>query len=235
MQSAVVLRCWPGATALVLTVACAESDPPAPEARVLAAPSCFAPAGLGAPSTIEDVVLLINTLPKPLTAACLVETLERPLVIDASSNVVSAQPAYGPNNPRIFLLRDDLVITMVPKGEGKDVVELSYRLSSTTSRKAEVPFPVAGEIDPAAPYDQIRAEGGTECGFCHLGEERDDAIDFADAYASQLLPIARNDRVELDYLEWVVSVCNPEFEPERCALLDAIFAQGQVVSGELGE
>ncbi len=220
---------------LALAAGCAEESETSPtdqEPRRPAPRTCFPPEGLdGSPATIEDVVLLLNALPKPVSVGCLLETLDRPLRIEASSDTFSLQPAYGPNNPRIFVFSGDLVITVVPKGQGADVVELSVLRAPMRTVKGEVAFPVTEELSPSAPYDRIAVEGGgsTVCGVCHLGETRDPAVDFAEVYVSELLRPLSHHLVELEDVRQQFETCDPEAEPERCAVFDALFGHGDVV------
>jgi len=51
------------------------------------------------PKSIQDFVDLVNELPKPVTVNCVVEALERPLTISATSNRFSAQGATGSTSP----------------------------------------------------------------------------------------------------------------------------------------
>jgi hypothetical protein len=220
------------AAVVIATVGCSGETESEPGPRVPPPQSCFAPENLGGmPRSIAAAVELINALPKPLTVPCLLQTLERPLAIDATSNDFSAQPAYGPNNPRIFIFRGDLILSVVPKGDGRPLVELSERRPAGMSVKGELHFPVEAELAPPAPYERVVAEGGgsTKCNFCHLSETRDDGIDFAEAYISSRIPVSPDRRVDLPYLDWVVSACQPDWEPDRCAMLDGIFSYGEVV------
>jgi len=218
---------------LLAVAACGDAEETDPPGRDVPPQTCFAPVELGgSPQSIEDVVALINALPKPLDLPCLLQTLDRPLELNATSNVVSAQPAYGPNNPRIFIVKNNLVLSVVPKGDGRPLLEMSVMRSPNTSVKAEIEFPVTDTLPPSAPYDRVVFEGGsvpgTTCGFCHLGEGRDPLIDFADAFESQIIELDFATMVELDYLKWAYSECDRDLEPDRCAMFDAIFGYGEV-------
>lgn len=204
------------------------ADVPRPKVR-----HCLPPEGFdGTPSDVQEIVDLINALPKPVTIPCLLETFDRPLELNATSNTFSAQPAFGPNNPRIFIFRDALLVSVVTKGDGRPLLELGWMRSDTRTVKAEIAFPVAEELSPAAPYDRLTEEGlntdGTKCGFCHLGESLDPEIDVTAAYVSDLVRPPNNSVVDLDYLLWAYEGCDPEMEPDRCAMFDSIFAHGEV-------
>ena len=163
---------------------------------------------------------------------CLLQSLDRPLVFEATSNTFSLQPGYGPNNPRIFILKGDLRLSVVPKGEGRPLLELSEQTEPGRSIKGELLFPIEGPLDHALPFDRILADSGTKCAFCHFGEERVDAIDWATAYASNIVEISGSQRVHLDYLTWVHEECDREREPDRCAMLDGVFGYGEVIERE---
>lgn len=205
------------------------SKMPRPKVR-----TCLPPEGFdGMPSTVEELVDLINALPRPVTVPCLLETFDRPLELNATSNTFSAQPAFGPNNPRIFIFREELIVAVVTKGEARPLVELGEMRSPTRSVKSEIEFPVTEELSHAAPYDRLTEEqpdlDGTKCGFCHIGESLDTEIDITDAYVSSIVRPPPSTVVDLDYLMWSYEGCDPDTEPDRCAMFDSIFAHGEVV------
>lgn len=182
----------------------------------------------GFPQTVEEAVALINSFPKPVSLPCVLESLDRPIDLTATSNSVSAQPAFGPNNPRIFIFRGDLSLSVVTKGDGRELLEFGLARGEEHTLKAEIHFPVTEDIEPAVPYERVIYQSGTTCGFCHLDETRDPTIDFTAAFQSQLIRPASNKLVDLDYLMWSYSACDPELEPDRCAMFDSIFAHGEV-------
>ena len=47
------------------------------------------------PASIDDAVATIGLLPSPVSLECFLESLERPLGLELSSDVFSAQPAQG--------------------------------------------------------------------------------------------------------------------------------------------
>jgi hypothetical protein len=204
-----------------------EEEAPGPPER-----TCFPPDGHdGSPESMAEVVALLNALPKPVTVACLLETLDRPLGIEASDDNFSFQPAFGPANPRMFVFSGPLVITVVPKGSGSAVVEFSEARGPGRTVKGELPFPVVGEVPLAAPFDRVLdgSGGGTKCAVCHLSEAADNEIDFAEAYVSELLRPSRLHLVEIDAVRSQFEDCDRVAEPARCAVFDAIFAYGEVV------
>lgn len=193
---------------------------------------CSAPQNISrSPKTIEDFVALINALPKPVSVSCVLESLERPLDVTLTQNSISAQPAAGRNNPRIFIMIDKLFISVVPDGMGAKVIELSYLVSDTTSIKAEIPFPVLSELSPDAPYSHIlQSNSTTTCSVCHGSETRVESITFAEAYASTAFRPPANSLVPLEEFKLQDQSCNFDLEPERCAIIRAFLGHGEVRS-----
>ena len=222
----------------VVAAACAEPVTPASSADAAPAPPdaateparCVPPAGVsGSPQTIDEVVALINALPSPVTLPCFLESLDRPLEIEATLSRVSAQPAYGARSPRLFLfIGDDLILSVVPEGAGAPLLELAEIVEEARSRKAELELPIETPVAASAPYDRVVFESGTVCGGCHFGEQRDESVDFARVYVSNALRPYDLDLVALDRVraEWLA--CRPEEEPDRCAMYQAIFGHGEV-------
>lgn len=195
--------------------------------------TCEPPPGLGRPATIEDVVALVNALPKPTSLPCVLESLERPLSLYATTSTAGAQPASGPENPRIFVFSGNLVMSVVPQGEASATLELAYAIGDRRSIKAELAFPIDEALAPSAPYDQVDFGGGSSCGVCHGGESRVESIDFATAWASDVFQDEPDQALSLSFLRLSARECDPAAEPERCAMLDAIFGHGEVVPGDL--
>jgi hypothetical protein len=198
-----------------------------------ATPTCTAPAGLAAPNGIAQVVDWINALPKPLALACFLETLARPLPVYASQSLFSAQPAVGRRSPRMFLFAEALIMTITPDGDGSHLLEFGERRTSSTSLKGEIRFPVTAQLEPAAPYDHLIVDDRfTTCSGCHDNEEQDASITFARAFISRALRPAPVERVGLEELHGEARDCDALVEPERCAMLVAVFGQGGVVDAE---
>lgn len=213
---------------LVLFVAAAgcASDP---EPEPTYPGRCAAPDGVESrPQTIEDAMLLADSLPKPLTVACFVEALDRPMKVIASTDFISAQPAGGADAPRVFVFYDQLIISFVPDGEGSQVIEFGEERPFASSVKAEIKMPVDGPITRELPFEHIQAQGGTTCGGCHTGEARDGVIDYAEAYTSEAIRPALSQTVRLDGLEDAAGRCDPEATPRRCSIFDALFYRGEL-------
>jgi hypothetical protein len=209
---------------------------PAPGATI-----CRPPAGVsGSPRTIEDAVTLLNALPKPTSIGCFLESLDRPLYASATYNVISAQPAFSVASPRIFLRLEQLVLSVVPEGEGSQLLEFSYLLEGDArSVKAELGLPLTDVVSSAAPYQHVLPKdpagilrGGTVCGGCHAQEQRVQEIDFAAAYSSVALRPNPAYRVSLEALSQAQKSCDARAQPERCAMLTALFGHGAVLQAE---
>ncbi len=112
----------------------------------------------GAPQTVIEVIQLLNGLPHPVTINCFLEALERPLRIMAAASFVSAQPAYSIDNPRFFILGGGMSLSVVPEGDGQNLLEMGELTSNTHSIKAEVEFPIAQTLALDAPFTRIRSE-----------------------------------------------------------------------------
>ena len=103
---------------------------------------CVPPDGVsGSPQTIDEVVALIDALPPPVTLPCFLESLDRPLHVEAAISRSSAQPAYWDRSPRLFLFIGDLVLTVVPEGSGAALLEMGEFVDETHTRKAEQVVP----------------------------------------------------------------------------------------------
>ncbi len=214
--------------------AASEKKPTPPDTAQppAAAIPCAAPAGTNTnPQTIQDAVDLINALPKPLSIACFVSVLQRPLHLNATSSRTSVQPAVSEAVPRVFLFfGSSLIITFVPSGEGSKAVEFSYMTSSTMSVKAEIAFPVTAAVAADAGYTSIlkATKNGTSCSACHGLEQAAPAPFGAGVYTSRALrPVASKD-VTLFEFKYVGDQCVTNTS-EACRIIRAIFEHGDVL------
>jgi hypothetical protein len=193
-----------------------------PEAR------CRPPAGVSAaPSTIAGVVALANALPHPLTLTCFLESLDRPLALQAAISRISFQPSMGERSPRIFLLLDPLVLSVAPAGSGQALIELGERVGPARSLKGELAFPVEAALSDEAPLEHVRDGGGTTCRFCHPDEAPAPELG-PQAYVSGAFRPPSRARVSLASLLDESARCDNAAEPARCAILRALFAHGEV-------
>ena len=200
---------------------------------------CRPPVGTnGSPQTIEDAVTLLNALPKPTSIPCFLESLDRPLHASATSNTISAQPAFSAASPRIFLRLGQLVLSVVPEGDASHLIEFSYLLEGDArSIKGELSLPLTQAVPASAPYEHVLStdasgRGGTVCGLCHGPEERVQSIDFTAAFSSVAFRPNPNSRVPLEALTQAQKSCDVAAQPERCAVLTALFGHGPVVQAD---
>lgn len=213
---------------LLLSFNNCSSDVSEEAAQNSAAGDCqLAPANLRNPSSIEGTMQLINSLPKPVTLPCFFANFNTPLNVFAIGSSFSAQPASSPDSPRIFVIRPAFILSVVPTGLGKDLLEMSQYISLSASVKAEIEFPVRSVVPNDTPFTHIRAgNGGTTCQFCHVNEVR--ATDFGpDAFSSAILRPDPFNRVPSSTLRQTAANCNRNADPFRCDLLQAIFITGQ--------
>lgn len=195
---------------------------------------CVSPAEVSAsPASIEDSVALVNAMPRPLTLPCFLEALARPLQLNATRSEFSAQPAEGERSPRIFVSLGALTFSVVPEGIGASLLEIGEVRAEHRSLKAELHFPVTKEVTPSEPYERVLfSEDLTACAFCHAAEVRDESVPGGNGYVSQALRPRPYERISLDSLRLEHEACDPGAEPDRCALLDALFGWGEVVEFE---
>lgn len=206
-----------------------EVEPSEPAGRT-PTPGCRAPAGVSnAPRTIAETVTLINALPKPLGLPCFLESLARPLQINASISLFSAQPSYGPRSPRIFLFQDATVMSIVPQGEGQPLLEFGEQRPDFRSLKAEIKFPVVTQLGPSAPFDTLLFNPQiTTCGVCHAAEQQEAEISGMRTFVSQSLRPRPADQVSALSLSRELEICDWKLEPQRCAMLDGLMGWGEV-------
>ena len=183
----------------------------------------------GAPRNIEQVVDLINSLPKPVTVACFVESLDAPLKIYASNSVASLQRSSGPQDPRWFIFSLPLIMSVTSDGSGANLLEMGVlKPGNRRALLGELRMPIQTQIKYALPYDRILEDVGTSCGFfCHQNEERDPSIPFATAFVSKSIRASADSEVTLDSLRGVLSRCKSPSASPRCELLNALLVTGR--------
>lgn len=180
------------------------------------------------PQTIEETISLINALPKPLSLGCFIESLDRPLGVNATTSVFSAQPAAGERSPRLFLMMGNLILSIVPEGDGSLLLEFGEFVSERQTLKGELVFPVEDTLPVDAAYERVLFNEGqsTVCGFCHRGEYSSDL--HPGGFISEAFRPAYWSVVELEWVELQWRTCDANLEPDRCAILDGVFGRGEV-------
>lgn len=161
---------------------------------------------------IEDVITWINAMPKPLTLACFIASLPRPVYYNSTISNFSAQPSIGRANPRIFLnFNEGLWLSFVPQEaittqtkegithkiwdqDGIQLLELSEEVTShhtsPQSIKGELAFPITTQLAPNAPYAHINFNADKKsslCGGCHANETVIDSIEDVPIFRSAML------------------------------------------------
>ncbi len=197
---------------------------------------CQAPSGVSArPTNLTEAVALLNALPRPTTLECFVQALERPLQVFMTRSNQSLQPSPGARSPRTFIVNEPLVMSIVFEGDAKATLELGYRTAERRSIKTELLFPLQGEVTPNNLFDEIRDGQVTRCSACHTSEtEIFNAEIQADVFESDIYePFSVYD-VDVESVRAENASCDPTAEPERCALLSALFDHGDVVPAPQG-
>ncbi len=187
------------------------------------------PGATGSPRNVEEVVALINTLPRPVTVPCLIESLTPPLKVFAMRSTASLQFSMSEDDPRWFIFFGPLIISVTSAGPGSELVEMSVvQPGNQLSLKAELRFPVDAPVSNALAYERIRTGLGTTCAhFCHQHEVRDWRIQHAEAFLSKAIQPSARFEISLDYLHKVRSACKSPADSLRCDLLHAVLVRGK--------
>jgi hypothetical protein len=220
--------------------------PEPPAAEVVEEPAvdpnvCRAPDGVsGAPQNLPEVVALLNSLPRPTTLPCFLQALERPLQVYLTESDQSLQPSPGPRSPRTFIVNQPLVMSIVFEGSARATLEIGYRTADTRSIKTELTFPLRKEVTFANLFDEVKdpqvTNGqATRCSACHTSETQifNDEIQ-AEAFESDIYPPFEVYEVDVESLRSESASCDAAEEPERCAMLSAVFDYGDVVTAPNG-
>ncbi len=221
-----------GCAALLAMIGCGTSRPATPDAGAWwdkALDGCLAQEG-PAPRTIPQMIERINALPHPVSVACVVASLPRPLELVATTSEFSAQPANGRRSPRVFILYDRLILSVVPDGLGSNLLEFGEVVSPGRTLKGELPFPVTAPLGLEAPFTHVlMGPSRTTCGLCHRAEAPHPSID-AGFVSIAFRPNPIN-LVPIDELRPELAACNPSVERARCELLVALLGLGAAVQG----
>lgn len=184
--------------------------------------------------SIQEAVALINQLPKPADVPCFVAALQRPLSVVATNSTLSAQPAAGPDDPRVFILSEGLVMSVVSDGDGANLLELGQWVSEERTIKGEIAFPIDAAIPESEPFDELMfSDSMTKCAFCHRNESEHPTI--AGAFVSEALQIDYGKEVLLEDLLSIYANCDPDKETQRCERLRALLDTGEVRQGAFDE
>lgn len=199
----------------------------------------------GEPASIQETVDLINALPRPVTVPCVLAALPRPLHLVATTSVLSAQPAFGHQSPRLFVLMNGLSVSFVPppplnwmssrEPHSHTVIEFGEWVDAENTIKGELSFPVERDLDSDAPYeDLLFNERVTGCGFCHANEALYPDTSTISFRSLALRPLPRT-LLSLDDVLQQAELCDENQEPERCHFFHALTEYGDVLQGAFDE
>lgn len=209
-----------------------SSAQPEPAKNPLGRERCRAPSGVSAsPRDTQEALLLLNALPKPTSVACFLESLSRPLSIQATSSIFSAQPALSALSPRVFIKLGQGWLSVVIDGDSSYLLEFGDVLDGDPSRsvKGELELPLLEPAAPSAPYDRVMFnDTTTSCGFCHFNERIADNLSFPNAFASVAFQPRLESLVSTSSLRSEHERCDWQREPHRCDMLASIFDGGEV-------
>jgi hypothetical protein len=182
---------------------------------------------LGSPKTIEETVTLINSLPRPLSLGCFLNSLKAPLGVMAVNSTGSAQPAVDNANPRIFIIRNKLVLSVATAGAGRSLLELGELVGSSESFKGELAFPVEGTVTADQIVSQMAQTPSTStCATCHGGERKVQHGTLGPLWASSIVRPNTAQKISYAYLRAQASSCDSNATPHRCDVLKAIYTKG---------
>jgi hypothetical protein len=189
----------------------------------------------GTPGTISEVLILLNTLPRPTSLACFLEALERPLSIYMTKSDDSLQPSPDARSPRTFILRGDLELSIVFDGLARDTLEFGYHYEPGRTIKAEIVFPLTRDVSESSLFDRVQVTPRTtQCGVCHVGELKEEYPGFPlGVFASDVIEPFPADEVSLEAIQAEAASCDEASEPYRCGLLSALFEHGELTRGAL--
>jgi hypothetical protein len=206
------------------------------EAPVVDPDVCVTPLGVsGSPRNMSEALILMNSLPKPVSLACFLQALSRPLSLYMTSSDQSLQPSPGARSPRTFIVYEPMVLSIVLDGPAKIALELGYRTSPSRSVKTEILFPLVTDVTFDNVFDEVRSGNLTKCGNCHTGETVTFHPDLpVDVFESDIIAPFDMYEVDLDDLRGEHTSCDAAAEPERCALLSALFDHGAVRAAPRG-
>jgi hypothetical protein len=124
-----------------------------------------------------------------------------------------------------------LVLSVVPAGPSRDLLELGYRTSDARSIKAEIAFPLSRTLSAADLIGRIQTGRISMCAGCHIDERRvTDGIftGTEGGFESGVIPPLFVHEVDLESYRAEAAGCDPSAEPDRCMMLDALFGHGEV-------
>jgi hypothetical protein len=198
--------------------------------------ACRTPRGVsGSPRTLEQAIILMNSLPRPTSLACFLQALERPLSVYMTSSNASLQPSPEPRSPRLFVVNEPMVMSIVFDGPAQIALELGLRTTPTRSIKTEILFPITTDVNYDNFFAHVARGNRTVCADCHTGEVVTVSPELPiDVFESDIFAPFEPLEVDVPTLRAEHMACDEEVEPARCLLLSAIFDYGDVVAAPNG-
>ncbi len=186
----------------------------------------FADDSFRSPESIKEVVDLINALPKPLSIHCFLYNLDLPFNFVATASSFSAQPAPNAASPRIFLIHDSLIISVVPDGFARDSIEFSEVILGTDrSIKADIKFPITETMSESDAYLSIQSSsGGTSCKICHGSETNLGG----GKYSSRIIDPDPLENVSYESVKTLTEQCSSENDEFRCEMLKIVLSNSRL-------
>jgi hypothetical protein len=211
------------------TVAC-EGEPVTPPRDAGVQGSACASLASTPVGTLGQAVQRLHALPTP-SVACFVESLPRPLPLVATRGVLSAQPASGADNPRLFFFTGQLVSSVVAAGHGAPLIEFGEWVTPKRTLKGEVVLPTDGGVPTLDPFATLGGDDGqTVCATCHRFEERSATVD--GGFVSVAFRPEPGTEVPLATVRALYQACvDANDASARCALYRAVFEHGAVTQG----
>lgn len=187
---------------------------------------------LRSPSSITEVVELVNALPRPLNLPCFLSSLARPLNIYPTDSARSAQPARGDRSPRVFLMFSPLVLSVVVEGGASVFLEMSEFSSDQKSIKAEIKFPIMSEqITLESVFTKVDIDGiKSTCAGCHEGENKiSHSLYPGPVYESFAIKPSENQKLNVNDFRSEFFLCDLQAQSDyRCDMIYSIFNYGEV-------
>lgn len=179
----------------------------------------------GSPKNMQDMIKLINTLPKPVTIPCVLQAVNRPIKVNATKSILSVQAAAGDNNPRIFIKLNNLILSVVPAGKGAHLMEFSVTTGINRSLKAELEFPINENLTISDPFIKINTGAKSSCSGCHINELADNSIPGNIAFSSLSLKPEPSKNISLNKLQSEFNLCNSKKDTSyRCQIIISLMA-----------
>jgi hypothetical protein len=152
-----------------------------------------------------------------------------------TSSGASLQPSPGARSPRLFVVNEPLVMSIVFDGPAQIALELGLRTTPTRSIKTEIHFPIVTDVNYDNFFAAVSRGNRTVCADCHTAEvvTVSPALPI-EVFESDIFPPFEGMEVDVPALRAEHMACDEEAEPARCLLLSAVLDYGDVVDAPNG-